>query len=108
MATAPRRTALDPESPAASPSIAPESQDETLALDAAADRSVDAIANREVDPIDPVGLLEGHDHPSPERIAAEAYAIYLAGGQRDGNDLEDWLEAERRLRLRREAGTIDG
>jgi hypothetical protein len=108
MATAPRRTALDPESPAAPPSIAPESQDETLVLTAAADRGLDAIAGQEADPTDRVGPLEGHDHPSPERIAAEAYAIYIAGDQRDGHDLEHWLEAERRLRLRPETGTIDG
>ncbi len=35
--------------------------------------------------------------PTPEEIAIEAYAIYMAGGAQDGHDLEDWLEAERRL-----------
>jgi Protein of unknown function (DUF2934) len=36
-------------------------------------------------------------HPTHEEIAREAYAIYLANGSRDGYDIEDWLEAERRL-----------
>src|SRR5690349_210024 len=84
MATAPRRMASDPD---ATPTIAPESQDkEMLTREAAADRGVDPT---------PGAPEEGwtHEHPSAERIAAEAYAIYLAGGQRDGNDLEDWLEA---------------
>jgi hypothetical protein len=33
-----------------------------------------------------------------DAIAAEAYALWAARGQRDGSDMEDWLEAERRLR----------
>ena len=35
--------------------------------------------------------------PSAEDIAREAYAIYEARGWQDGSDLDDWLEAERRL-----------
>ena len=35
--------------------------------------------------------------PSPEEIAEEAYKIYLGRGADHGRDLEDWLEAERRL-----------
>ena len=35
--------------------------------------------------------------PSAEEIAREAYAIYAARGFQNGNDVEDWLEAERRL-----------
>jgi hypothetical protein len=42
-----------------------------------------------------------HDHPSFEDVAAEAYAIYMANGAQHGNDVTDWLEAERRLRERR-------
>jgi Protein of unknown function (DUF2934) len=40
--------------------------------------------------------------PTPEEIAAEAYAIYLARGGADGQDQDDWLEAERRLTARRQ------
>ena len=36
--------------------------------------------------------------PTPEQIAEEAYAIYLRRGGHHGRDLEDWIEAERRLR----------
>ena len=35
--------------------------------------------------------------PTPDEIAAEAYHIYMGRGAADGHDLEDWLEAERRL-----------
>jgi hypothetical protein len=33
-----------------------------------------------------------------EAIAAEAYALWAARGQQNGSDVDDWLEAERRLR----------
>ncbi len=36
--------------------------------------------------------------PSPEAIAQRAYEHYLARGQADGRDTDDWLEAERELR----------
>ena len=39
--------------------------------------------------------------PTPEQIAAEAYNIYCARGCGEGADLDDWLEAERRLTGRR-------
>jgi hypothetical protein len=38
--------------------------------------------------------------PTHAEIAAEAYAIYLANGSQDGRDIDDWLEAERRLNAR--------
>ena len=42
--------------------------------------------------------------PTPEEIAAEAHAIYLARGGEHGRDIDDWLEAERRLHARRQTG----
>jgi hypothetical protein len=39
--------------------------------------------------------------PTPDEIAAEAYSIYLARGSEHGQDQDDWLEAERRLKDRR-------
>ena len=36
--------------------------------------------------------------PSPEEIAEEAYAIYQSRGGHHGRDLDDWIEAERRLK----------
>jgi|SRR5689334_12013663 len=35
--------------------------------------------------------------PTPEEIAVEAYRMYMARGGQHGRDLEDWLEAERRV-----------
>ena len=40
--------------------------------------------------------------PTPEEIAAEAYKIYQSRGASHGADLDDWLEAERRLQTNRE------
>lgn len=31
-------------------------------------------------------------------VARRAYEVYLARGQQDGHDVEDWLQAERELR----------
>jgi len=36
--------------------------------------------------------------PTAEEIAREAHAIYLSRGAEPGHDVDDWLEAERRLR----------
>ena len=33
-----------------------------------------------------------------DRVAQRAYERYEARGRQDGNDMEDWLEAERELR----------
>ena len=38
--------------------------------------------------------------PTHEEIAAEAYVIYESRGGEHGQDTDDWLEAERRLRER--------
>ena len=39
--------------------------------------------------------------PTAAEIADEAYRIYLGRGSEHGQDLDDWLEAERRLSPRR-------
>jgi hypothetical protein len=39
--------------------------------------------------------------PTADEIAEEAYRIYLGRGSEHGRDLDDWLEAERRLAPRR-------
>lgn len=41
--------------------------------------------------------------PTPEEIAVEAYRIYMARGAQPGADLDDWLEAERRVSEARRA-----
>lgn len=44
---------------------------------------------------------ERHDGaPTTDEIAREAYLIYLANGAVDGQDMDHWLEAERRLQER--------
>ena len=35
--------------------------------------------------------------PTPEEIAQRAYEIYLSRGAVPGNEVEDWLQAEREL-----------
>lgn len=37
--------------------------------------------------------------PSHDQIALRAYEIYLSRGASPGSDLDDWLEAERELRV---------
>ncbi len=36
--------------------------------------------------------------PTPEEIQVRAFEIYVSEGCREGNDLENWLRAERELR----------
>jgi Protein of unknown function (DUF2934) len=45
--------------------------------------------------------------PSPDEIAAEAYFIYCERGCTHGRDIDDWLEAERRLSDRRKSQISD-
>ena len=35
--------------------------------------------------------------PSADEIRVRAYEIYIERGQRDGEDLENWLQAEKEL-----------
>ena len=44
--------------------------------------------------------------PTPEQIAEEAYAIYQSRGGHHGRDLDDWIEAERRLKERAPRGLV--
>jgi hypothetical protein len=44
----------------------------------------------------------GSTPPTHEQIAARAYEIYLARGGFDGRSEDDWLQAERELRLGRQ------
>jgi hypothetical protein len=50
------------------------------------------------------GAAPGSD-PTTEEIAQRAYEIYQSRGGTDGQDLEDWLEAERQLRRGPQAAT---
>jgi hypothetical protein len=39
----------------------------------------------------------GLDRPTRDEVARLAYNRYAANGRKDGNDIEDWLLAEREL-----------
>jgi hypothetical protein len=41
--------------------------------------------------------VESRPTPSSEEISRRAYEIFLERGGTDGNDIEDWLRAEREL-----------
>jgi hypothetical protein len=41
--------------------------------------------------------ISGNDSPSCEQIRLRAYEIYLERGSLPGNELDDWLQAEREL-----------
>jgi hypothetical protein len=47
------------------------------------------------------GGSPGTVEPSHNEIAAAAYQRYLNRGGAHGQDVEDWMEAERELRVRR-------
>ena len=53
-------------------------------------------ASKEALPSD-MGAQECKTTPSPEEIRHRAYEIYNERGGTDGNDLEDWFQAEREL-----------
>lgn len=36
-------------------------------------------------------------HPSNDEIAVRAYELFIARGEAPGNDVDDWLQAEREL-----------
>jgi hypothetical protein len=48
------------------------------------------------------GLQTIDPQPTHEEIAARAYELFLARGRRHGHDREDWMQAERELRLGRQ------
>ena len=47
------------------------------------------------------GVSTGSVEPSHNEIAEAAYQRYLNRGRAHGQDVEDWVEAERELRARR-------
>jgi hypothetical protein len=51
----------------------------------------------------------GKDWPSRDEIARLAYGFYQARGRQDGQDVDDWLSAERQLiRYDRRTAWISG
>ena len=52
----------------------------------------------------PAGSSAENSQPEADRIAQRAYERYEERGREDGHDMEDWLEAEREMRERRNQG----
>ena len=61
-------------------------------------RTVDAAADMQTST---VAIEDAPDSPTYDEIAEAAYQRYLRRGGGDGQDFDDWVEAERELRLRR-------
>lgn len=59
-------------------------------------------------PRESMSVPHGADPDLDRDIAREAYALYCERGYVDGRDFDDWIEAERRLRERREAADPAG
>jgi hypothetical protein len=54
----------------------------------------------------PPAVTEAVDRgPSHEEIQRRAYEIHLERGARHGQDMDDWLEAERDLKAKRALGS---
>ena len=64
----------------------------SASADAAADRFTSASGAK---------ALGGNYDPTYDEIAEAAYHRYLRRGGGDGQDVDDWMEAERELRSRR-------
>jgi hypothetical protein len=72
-----------------------------------AKRAVRSTSKRAVDAVDAVrtdamldaeGAGRPNAHPSDDDVRVRAYQRYLDRGATHGNDLEDWVEAEKELR----------
>ena len=46
-----------------------------------------------------VPMVGNHTEVSIEAVAARAYQLYVERGCIHGHDLEDWIEAERQIRM---------
>jgi len=56
-----------------------------------------------------IKLVVAGDHRviTKDDVARRAYELFLARGQREGQDVEDWLEAERQLEAESIAPSIE-
>jgi hypothetical protein len=54
------------------------------------------ITPQEIETTD-AGAIEAQSSPTIEQIQQRAYELYLERGGAEGNDIEDWLQAEREL-----------
>lgn len=76
-------------------------------------RETETVMDRPFGTQDPVGSTPTSTRaartpqaePTTEQIAQRAYEIYQSRGGTEGQDFEDWLEAERQLRRGPQAAT---
>jgi len=69
-------------------------------------RETDSVMDRPSGPPEDAGFTAPstestgapQERPTTEQIAQRAYEIYQARGGTEGQDIEDWLQAERELR----------
>jgi Protein of unknown function (DUF2934) len=52
-------------------------------------------------------VAEDHRVITKDDVARRAYELFLARGQGEGQDVEDWLEAERQLKTESMAPSIE-
>ncbi len=55
------------------------------------------MATQKIPPTSNPSASNRSDAPTHDEIALMAYEIYLSRGATDGQDLEDWFQAERTL-----------
>ena len=49
----------------------------------------------------------GEQNPDPKKIEHRAYELYLRRGSDPGHDFDDWLRAERELKVEGEAVPVE-
>ena len=49
----------------------------------------------------------GKQNPDPKEIEHRAYELYLSRGSDPGHDFDDWLRAERELKVEGEAVPVE-
>jgi hypothetical protein len=62
-------------------------------------RAVRSTAKRVVDEISELeAMAQPNGRPSEDEVRVRAYQRYLERGRTHGNDVEDWVEAEKELK----------
>jgi len=51
----------------------------------------------------PEAVIAGNGQPTEEEVRVRAYHRYLQRGATHGNDLDDWVEAEKELKVNRQS-----
>lgn len=85
--------------------------DQTTAEAAPRDGQSTEVADRNLESpllaIEQSSEVDGRGSNDLDEIRRQAYALYLSRGGSHGEDVTDWLEAERIVRLRRNGGSTE-